>query len=374
VHCDHCGKDVPDGVFCANCGAHQQTSAGRRGARRLDRYAAHPGEHGLHPGVFTTLFPHLGHRKVHEFRFVFAGGVLGIFVLFLVGLITAALCVAALLLPVLYLLYLYEAQVYREEPLLVLVLIAVGSIGLGVGMTVLTDKLVPNDARFSLNVTGSALVITGVLIPLIQEAAKPIPALLLRVRTVFRDETMDGLVFGVAAGLGFGVGETFVRFANVLTELPVRSTPGSWIFPLLTTAVLLPLLQGTATGLVCAGIWRAARGRADLLSLAAIVIALAGHIAFISVGQVVINHGWSQLVLLGWQSLVDVALLLALRILLHTALLEEAAEGGFVESYCPHCNSDVLAGSFCPSCGMSMSARPLHVRGFNVRRAHPEAG
>jgi len=38
--------------------------------------------------------------------------------------------------------------------------------------------------------------------------------------------------------------------------------------------VLLPLLQGTATGLVCAGTWRAARGRADLLSLGAIVIAL----------------------------------------------------------------------------------------------------
>src|SRR5438874_13807138 len=124
--CANCGRELPAGaVFCTNCGMHQSTTS----VRRPGHYAPHPGEHVLQPSLFTTLFPHLGRRKVHEFRWVFLGGVIGLFVLFFAGLITAALCVAVLLLPILYLLYLYEAQVYREEPVLVYSALAVASVG-----------------------------------------------------------------------------------------------------------------------------------------------------------------------------------------------------------------------------------------------------
>jgi RsiW-degrading membrane proteinase PrsW (M82 family) len=179
---------------------------------------------------------------------------------------------------------------------------------------------------------------------------------------VFRLETMDGLVFGVAAGLGFGVGESFVRFSKILIDLPVRTTPGNWIYPLLTTAVLLPLLQGTATGLVCAAIWRFARGSIDPLAIAAIAAALGGHIAFSLVGQLLINHGWSQVVVLGWQLGVDVAMLLVLRALLHWALLEEARDLAPDARYCAHCHALVAAEGFCPSCGGALSAVPFHTR------------
>ena len=53
------------------------------------------------------------------------------------------------------------------------------------------------------------LVLIGVIVPLIQEAVKPLPALALRHRPHF-GETMDGLVFGIAAGLGFGWSSTLV--------------------------------------------------------------------------------------------------------------------------------------------------------------------
>jgi RsiW-degrading membrane proteinase PrsW (M82 family) len=363
MRCGNCGRsDVPDGVFCTNCGARQGFTGSGVSKNRKSHYAPHPGEHVFQPAVFTTLFPHLGIRKVHEFRWVFLGGVIGVFALFFAGLITAALCVSVLLLPILYLLYLYEAQVYREEPVPVLAALVFASIGIGVGVTIGTNDLISNTTKLSFAVTGGSLVVIGVVIPLVQEAAKPLVALALRSRPVFRLETMDGLVFGVAAGLGFGVGESFVRFSRILIDLPVRTTPGNWIYPLLTTAVLLPLLQGTATGLVCAAIWRFARGSIDPLAIAAIAAALGGHIAFSLVGQLLINHGWSQVVVLGWQLGVDVAMLLVLRALLHWALLEEARDLAPDARYCAHCHALVAAEGFCPSCGGALSAVPFHTR------------
>src|SRR5207253_5434762 len=151
---------------------HQVGGPSGPASRRPLHYAAQPSEHLFQPAIFTTLFPHLGQRKVHEFRWVFVGGVLGVFVLFFAGLITAALCVAVLLLPILYLLYLYEAQVYREEPVPVLAALVVASVGIGVGVTIGTNQLISNDVKLSFAVTGGALVIVGVVIPLVQEAAK----------------------------------------------------------------------------------------------------------------------------------------------------------------------------------------------------------
>jgi RsiW-degrading membrane proteinase PrsW (M82 family) len=361
VRCDHCGRDVPEGIFCTNCGARQGTGDPRNLRRRVS-YAAHPGEHVLQPSVFTTILPHLGKRKVHEFRWVFLGGLVGVFVLFVAGLITAALCVAVLLLPLLYALYLYEAQVYKEEPLLVAAALGLLGIGIGIGVTIGTDRLVSSEARLSFTVTGGSLAMIGVVVPLIQEAVKPLPAVALRVRPAFRDETMDGLVFGVAAGLGFGVGESFVRFANILVDLPVRSTPGTWIYPLVTTAVLLPLLQGTTTGILCAAGWRLALGRADAIALAGVPVAVGGHVAFSTVTQMLVNHGWSQLVILAWQAAVVVGLLLSLRVLLHRALLEEVGELGSADRYCAHCDRTTRAEGFCPSCGMALTAVPYHTR------------
>ena len=79
MRCDHCAHDVPDGVFCTRCGAHQGTTYEFGNARtREHRYAAHPGEHVAQPSVITTLFPHLGHHKVHEFRWALIVGLAGV--------------------------------------------------------------------------------------------------------------------------------------------------------------------------------------------------------------------------------------------------------------------------------------------------------
>jgi RsiW-degrading membrane proteinase PrsW (M82 family) len=368
MRCTSCGREVPEGVFCTVCGAHQGTT-GQLGdpKARLHHYAAHPGEHVFNPSMFTSLFPHLGRHGVHQFRWAFALGLAAIFILYLAGLITAALLVSIFLIPGLYLLYLYEAQVYRDEPVAVLGFTLGGGLIVGIILTLLTDRLIDamsGPARLAGGVAALGagyVLVSNVLVPVIQEVVKPIPALALRGRLKFR-ETVDGLVFGVAAGFGFSVGETLVRYWNPLSSLPARTDPQNWLVALTTLGVLRALLQGATTGAIVAAIWRLGRGRAAARELGAVVAALVAHIAFDLVSYWLADAGFNGLAVLVWQALIDAALLIAIRYVLHHALLDEAGELGFTQTVCPNCHRHIVAAGFCPNCGAALTAAPAAVR------------
>jgi RsiW-degrading membrane proteinase PrsW (M82 family) len=372
VRCEHCSHDVPDGVFCTRCGAHQGTTQESGNAKtREHRYAAHPGEHVAQPSVITTLFPHLGHHKVHEFRWAFIAGLAGVLVLYVAGLIAAAILVAAFLVPVLYLIYLYEAQVYRDEPALVLGFTIGGGIVVGIVFTVF-ERFVYNPFQFTSNPLASAsvsiggLLILGLLFPVVQEALKPLPAFFLPNRADF-PETVDGLVFGVASGLGFSLAEALIGFSSVVTSLPAHVAPGNWIYDLATLAVFLPLLQGSTTGMIVATIWRYRRGRLGQREIGAVVMALLAHIAFSAGTEVMKETSVNPLFVLIWQAAIVGALLIYVRYLLHHALLEEAAHMGFAETVCANCHMHIVASGFCPNCGMALTAAPNAVK----RSRHP---
>jgi RsiW-degrading membrane proteinase PrsW (M82 family) len=367
VRCDHCANDVPDGIFCTRCGAHQGTTGELKKARtRRHSYAAHPGEHVVQPSVFTTIFPHLGQQKVHEFRWAFAVGIGGILVLYVAGLIPAAILVAILLVPLLYLIYLYEAQVYRDEPATVLGFTIGGGLVIGLLVT-LVERALTNPFSGVGNPLGTAsvdvgaLLAVGILMPVVQEALKPLPALLLPNRAGF-PETVDGLVFGIAAGLGFSVAESFVVFSSALTGLPGHMSPGNWIYELATIAVFQPLLQGSATGIVVAAIWRYRRGRLSNREVGGIAMAVIAHVAFSLGTQLLQDVAIAQLFVLVWQAVVVGAVLIYVRYLLHHALLEEAAHMGFAETVCPNCHRHIVASGFCPNCGMALTAAPATVK------------
>ncbi|HKW69190.1 MAG TPA: PrsW family glutamic-type intramembrane protease [Candidatus Dormibacteraeota bacterium] len=374
MRCDHCANDVPDGVFCTRCGAHQGTSgeAGDPKTRR-HRYAAHPSEHVIQPSVFTTIFPHLGHRKIHEFRWAFAVGLAGVLILYITGLIAAAILVAIFLVPVLYLIYLYEAQVYRDEPAVVLGFTIGGGAVLGLAVT-LVERAVYNPYSAVGNPLRNAgiglgtLLFLGLLVPVVQEALKPLPALFLPNRADF-PETIDGLVFGIAAGLGFSVAESLVAFSGALTSLPVPMTPGNWIYDLATLAVLQPLLQGSATGMIVAAVWRYRRGLLARREIGGIAVAVGAHVAFALGTQLTKGALLSPLLVLAWQAIVVGGLLVYVRYLLHHALLEEAAHMGFAETVCPNCHMHMVASGFCPNCGMALTAAPATVKRARRPRA-----
>ena len=376
MRCDHCAHDVPDGVFCTRCGAHQGTTYEFGNARtREHRYAAHPGEHVAQPSVITTLFPHLGHHKVHEFRWALIVGLAGVLVLYIAGLITAAILVSAFLVPVLYLIYLYEAQVYKDEPAVVLGFTIGGGVIAGIVVTLLVH-LVYNPLANNPNPLGQpsvnlgAVLLLGLLVPVVQEVIKPLPAIFLPNRADF-PETVDGLVFGVAAGLGFSLAETLINFSSTIASLPAHVEPGNWIYSLATIAVLQPLLQGSATGMIVATIWRQRLGKLGGREIGGVAMALIAHVAFSGGGQLLAQTSINPLFIIIWQAAIVGALLVYIRYLLHHALLEEAAHMGFAETVCPSCHMHIVASGFCPNCGMALTAAPSHIK--RSRRERTEA-
>lgn len=375
MRCHSCSEEVPEGVFCTRCGADQDATGGPGDpGQRRGRFAAHPDEHVSHPGVMTALFPHLDHDKVNEFRWALIAGIGILLLLYAAGLITAALLVAAFLVPVLYVMYLYEVRVYRDAPATVLGFTIGGGIVLGVVVTVVLNALqgplrLTVAAPLDTGLDVAPLLLTGVLIPVVQEVLKPLPALLLRRNSEF-SETIDGLVFGVAAGLGFGLAQTIVQFSQVLTSLDVRTDPANWLFPLLSAALFLPLLHGSTTGAIVAAVWRFGRQHRGPLEIGAIVAAIVAHVAFILGSQLILAAGHGRPLVLVWQALVVGALIIYVRYLLHDALLDEAANLGFANTVCPNCHQRVTAAGFCPSCGMALSAVPDSVR--RAREPLPE--
>jgi hypothetical protein len=207
----------------------------------------------------------------------------------------------------------------------------------------------------------------------VQEVLKPLPAFFLPNRKDF-PETVDGLVFGVAAGLGFSLAQALIGFSSVLTSLPAHTEPANWIFYLTTLAVFMPLLQGSATGMIVATIWRYRRGRLGQREIGAVVMAVGGHVAFSAGTQLMRETSVNPLVILIWQAAIVGALLIYIRYLLHHALLEEAAHMGFAETVCPSCHMHIVASGFCPNCGMALSAAPNSVKRSRRPRAHEASG
>jgi hypothetical protein len=186
-------------------------------------------------------------------------------------------------------------------------------------------------------------------------------------------ETVDGLVFGVAAGLGFSLAEGLIGFSSALTSLPTHVAPGNWIYDLTTLAVFQPLLQGSATGMVVATIWRYRRGRLSGREIGGVAMAVIAHIAFSAGTLVLKDSSVNALFILMWQAVVVGGLLIYVRYLLHHALLDEAAHMGFAETVCPSCHTHIVAAGFCPNCGMALTASPNSLKRNRRPRKDPAA-
>lgn len=361
MRCRVCHREVPDGLFCAVCGADQATAGGPSDpAKRRGRYAAHPDEHVAQAAVLTTLLPHLDHDRVNEFRWALAAGLGILLLLYLAGFIAAAILTSAFLVPILYVMYLYEVRTFRDAPIPVFGLTLGAGVVVGVVLTIVGNLVrspltTVDPATLGSVLSVPALIVACVLIPIVQEVVKPLPALALRRRPEF-GETIDGFVFGVAAGLGFSLAQTIVQFSGVITGLGVRTESADWLYPLVTFGVLLPVLHGSSTGAITAAVWRYGRKRAGRLEVGGIVVALASQIAVPLGGQMLLAAGFGQPVILLWQVLIVGGLLVYIRLLLHVALMDEASDFGLTRTSCPSCRRDVTAGGFCPSCGMALTA------------------
>lgn len=363
--CRSCGREAPPGAYCAYCGAHlvrQQQAAHSAAEVRESRrhvFALNPAEHLYHPSIVSTFFPHLGRRRTHQIRWLLFLGVLLILFASIGRLVPVAVLLAALLMPVLYLFYFFDAQLYGKEPFRILGATFLLGAVLGGGMSAVLYRYLLSQYRVGLPMTQGYLLLAGLALPLLGQALMLLgPLLLFFLRPRF-DEVLDGLAFGVASGLGFAATQSIID-AWLLITGPFQQSGAisTWALPMLQLALLVPLLYGATTGLICAALWlrRDPQPPAhELGGLAAWPVALSLGL----LGQVVppflsalIPGLVPQLI---WYSLVLLGLMLALRHVVHSGLIEKARALGHGKTMrCPECHHDISDVPFCPFCGLAL--------------------
>jgi hypothetical protein len=377
--CPVCETDVPAGAFCGFCGSHLTSQRGDGPAwLRLRAYGAAPGEHVLRPSVTSSLFPHLHRRSRAPFR-------LGLIVLVIALVVFAVLrwqaplvAVSALGLPLLFHLYLYETDAYDDLPRLALLLIAVVSACLGVGWAWLTGQIIARSyaVAFQSGMEFKQPLWEGVVIPVSCAIVMLVPIALARLSRVGTRESLDGFLIGAVAAMSFTAAATLTRLApQFATGLMASDRP---IAGLIAEAgirgVAMSLTAAAAGGMVGAAMWftrpdpaHQHEGQWLATPLPAVIVVLIAYSVVGVTDASPVDETWQLVIHLT----VALLMMLALRLVLHMALLREAHDPITQEPLlCEHCGHVVPDMAFCPACGVATRASSRSSRAAR-REARP---
>ncbi|HZT96113.1 MAG TPA: PrsW family glutamic-type intramembrane protease [Chloroflexota bacterium] len=358
--CPVCGQDVPAGEYCGACGAYLRTGS----AARSHAFAAHPEEHLFHPGIISTLFPHLPRRHAAPFRLALLAGVVVLVVFGLLGLTGAGIATAALVVPLLYLIYLYEVDVYEDEPLIVIGSTFILGLLIGIPWALYTghfstDTLVAN-ATFGAPLW--KILAYGPGLSLAAQALMLVGCLVIYARKRY-DEVLDGFVFGAAGALGFTLAVTVVELWPQLSQ-GVRSGAPTVdnTLAILGRGLLLPFIAATATGLIGGALWlrRGKTRPATAFGWTTRIDSVVLLVICLWVGLGLVNVLVTSIVVtVCIYAAVAMVLLLAARVALHHMLLAEAVDTRVgPDTVCFHCHHSVPRMAFCPHCGVATRATP----------------
>lgn len=183
---------------------------------------------------------------------------------------------------------------------------------------------------------------------------------------------MDGLTFGVISGVAYACFDTIVRHWALLTGGIAQQDPGHWVALIFLEGFVKPLIMGTATGIAGAEFSGLGRGydgftpryfRGVVEAVFANIAYEAGAYLFGFVGDPTVGVILTVL----WGLVILAILILRVRNILHTGLLEAALEksargGGAGLSdeleFCAQCEMPLLPdASFCNACGTVVGKR-----------------
>jgi RsiW-degrading membrane proteinase PrsW (M82 family) len=159
-----------------------------------------------------------------------------------INLVPSLIVLGASLGPVVFVMYVYERAQDVPWPLLLVCFIAGGVLGVTAASVL--------EYRTLLGLGGLPTIAIG----LIEETCKLLVPLAILVAGRFRREA-DGLLFGVASGLGFAAFESMGYGLTMLILSQGRITDVEQL--LIARTLLSPLGHGAWTGIVCAMLWRA---------------------------------------------------------------------------------------------------------------------
>ena len=117
--------------------------------------------------------------------------------------------------------------------------------------------------------------------------------------------------------------------------------------------------------MVAASLWRPRGGRDAALRAAGLPLAVIADVCFVVGSEILDDAGLSPLFVLLWQALTVAAVLVAIRVLLHAAVLDEGTALGLREQRCHHCGATVEGAGFCPRCGVGLGAAERRTAALN---------
>ncbi len=376
MNCPRCHAELPDVAhFCHVCGQDVRSDD----LTRRRSFAAKPDEPVASFALVSTIMPRGAGERPQTYRLALTIALVVALVAAIFGALPIAILVAAFAIPIVYIVYLYDVNLWEDEPLPVTGL-AFGLTGvLAILFTVLVMWLqtptVPTTSLDGSSLTGGPSVWTFLLValvvPIVGEAIRQVGPVLLASRPEF-DDLMDGLTFGVISGVAYASFDTIVRFWDLLIGGRVEADPGLWMSLVFLHGFVKPLVLGTATGIACAeysGLGRGYDGFTPRYYRGVIeaVLANVGFWGGIYLFSFVGNPTMSVVLSTGWGLLILGILILRVRNVLHTGLMEAALERsardtGVGESgelqFCLRCEMPLLDhASFCTACGTAVRAQ-----------------
>lgn len=177
----------------------------------------------------------------------------------------------------------------------------------------------------------------------------------LRRYPVFRNEVMDGITLGVAAGSGLATGTTIVYVWPIISGSgPSGGSVADWTALLIGVLITRPIILGLTVGLVCGGVWHVALSQRSVDLSLPVGIGVGGAVLF-ALGDLLVQPSGTRVELL-WHVLVAIGLVLAARVLFGRGLATDRVAGALRVSrvVCPNCGSLTPAGQFCAVCGQPL--------------------
>ncbi len=337
--------------------------------------------------LISTIMPHTSRDTADNYRWAMIISAVLIIGSTALGILSIAVAAAAFLIPVAYLVYIYDVNLWEDAPAPVVVGLFFVTGALSVVVSIVFFRWA-FESEFGSFVAGSgsrggvgsisikALLIFAVLLPIVAELVKNLPAALLARRPQF-DDMIDGLTFGVAAGTAYAAFETLVVFSSVFTSSEFRTTAGlaSWVVVIVNLMVVKSLIYGTATGIAVAAFSGKGEGYDGFTPyyVKNFLFAAGVNIAYWLGVRLFAYAPFGQALGLLWGFVILGVLIIRIRVMLQHALLEAAVEDAakslhgkretFVETFCPECENMLLVGSsFCVVCGTSVRSASHQAR------------
>ncbi len=377
AHCTTCSRENPPSArFCAGCGAPVGSTQHKR------PYAAQPNESVASFALVSTVMPYASAQSAKTYKLAFLVGIAIPVLAVLFQQPAFALVTAAFVVPVVFIVYLYDVNLWEDAPVPVVLgaFLLSGVLAVGATLALRAWLAAQSDGGLLGAVEAFSLwpfLILCVAAPIIGVILMLIGPVFLASRPKF-DDLMDGLTFGIVSGVAYACFETLtINWELIAQGTNSGNDIAAWLPVIVNAALLKPIIFGCAVGIAAAEFsglgegYDGFTGRFLVRTLEAmlILVVFASGLYLTSLLQ-----GTTGLVAgMVWAFLVAGAVILRMRTVLQTALVEGALEAAARADsskwssgpgdFCADCEMPLLVDAFfCINCGESVRARSKDAR------------